>query len=217
MFLGFGGIWIRQRGKIDKEARFVIANHQSLCDIYTVFLLRDISCVLRKRWAHNTFLKHILEIVNPVYVEAGQGSRTKEIIDRADDSSQFPVLLFPEEVRTNGEVLLQFHRNAFLTPYKVQPMLIRYWLPFVPKGWNTIACVNQSFLSFLWQLISLPAVIIEVDALQSISMEAEGKADIDTFTRNAQIILANRLKIRAISRTSEEIKAMTNKANKKYN
>lgn len=84
-------------------------------------------------------------------------------------------------------------------------MLIRYSLPIVPPGWNTVSYTSQSYYEYIWQLISLPFCIIYVDAIQSISMEAEGKADIDTFTTNAQIIFANHLKTKAISRSKADI------------
>jgi hypothetical protein len=38
-------------------------------------------------------------------------------------------------------------------------------------------------------------------------MEVEGKADIDIFTRNAQIMLANHLKIKTVSHSSEHVAA----------
>ena len=216
LFIAFGNVWIKVDGKIDSEARFVISNHVTVIDAMVIFMLRNVTCVVKKHWARTFVMKTLLEIINPIYVEHRHTGRAKEIIDRADDESAFPVLLFPEVCPTNGDVLLQFHKTAFLTPYKVQPMLIRYWMPFVPKGWNTMACVNQSAISYVWQLISMPLVIVSVDVLQSISMEAEGKADIDTFTKNAQILLANHLKIRAISRSSEESKVLHAKKAKKY-
>jgi 1-acyl-sn-glycerol-3-phosphate acyltransferase len=204
-FLSIGNVWIRVNGKMDHSVRFVIGNHLTILDGFLIATLRNVTIVLQKKWVSNFLSRTFFDTTHPVYIGHRHRGNTKEIIDRADDTSEPPVMIFPEGTSTNGEILLQFHRTAFLTPYKVQPMLIRYWMPFVPKGWNTIAYVRQSALSYIWQLISMPLFIIEVDCLQPIAMEVEGKADIDTFTRNAQIIVANHLKIKAVSRTSEQV------------
>ncbi|OHS98870.1 Acyltransferase family protein [Tritrichomonas foetus] len=205
LFFSFGAVWINVNGKIDPEARFVISNHVSLLDSYVILILRSVTFVIKKDYAKNNFLHTIFEIFDPLYVEKVNSGAQKGIIDSADDTSRYPVLLFPEATTTNGEALLQFQKGAFLTPYKVQPMLIRYSMLFVPKGWNTVSYTNQSLLEFFWQLLCIPACIINVDSIQSISMEAEGKADIDTFTVNAQIIFANHLKTKAISRSKSDI------------
>ena len=205
LFFGFGVFWVNVNGKIDPEARFVISNHVSLLDSFTILILRSVTFVIKKDYSKSSFFQTIFEIFDPVYVEKVNSGAQKGIIDSADDMNRFPVLLFPEATTTNGEALLQFQKGAFLTPYKVQPMLIRYTLPLIPPGWNTIAYTNQSKIGYIWQLLCLPICIINVDAIQSISMEAEGKADIDTFTMNAQIIFANHLKTKAISRSKYDI------------
>jgi 1-acyl-sn-glycerol-3-phosphate acyltransferase len=204
-FLAIGNVWIKVTGKIDFSARFVIGNHVSILDGFVIAILRNVTTVIQKNWTSNFLVRTFFDTMHPVYIGHRHRGNTKEIIDKADDTSEPPVMIFPEEVSTNGEILLRFHPTAFLTPYKVQPMLIRYWMPFVPKGWNTIAMVRQSVGSYLWQLVSMPLFVVEVDCLQSIAMEVEGKADIETFTRNAQIIVANHLKIKAVSRSSEQV------------
>jgi 1-acyl-sn-glycerol-3-phosphate acyltransferase len=201
---GLGNVWIRSRGDVDRSARFVIANHISVLDAFVVAVLRPVTTAVDKRWRGNFLLRTFFDNANPVYVARGNGN-TKEIVDRADDWTQFPVLLFPEEAQTNGNVMLRFHRKAFVTPYKVQPMIIRYWLLFVPKGWNTVV------LGDLWRLLAIPLFVIDVDCLQSIAMEVEGKADIKTFAQNAQILLANSLKVKAVSRISDEMRSGGNR------
>jgi hypothetical protein len=161
-----------------------------------------VTTVFQKEWVRNFLIRTFFDTINPIYVERHDHGHSKDVIDRADDMSEPPVMIFPEETTTNGDILLQLHRTPFITPYKVQPMLIRYWMPLVPKGWNSLATTQQRPLSYFWQLISLPFFVIEVECLPSISMEVEGKADIALFTRNAQIIMANHLKVKAVSRSS---------------
>jgi 1-acyl-sn-glycerol-3-phosphate acyltransferase len=193
-----GNVWIRARGDFERSARFIIANHISILDAFVIAILRPVTTEIDKRWSRSFLLRTFLDNANPVYVAHGDGN-TKEIVDRADDGGRFPVLLFPEEAQTNGDVMLRFHRKAFVTPYKVQPVVIRYWLFLVPKGWNTVVSGD------LWRLLAVPFFVIDVDFLQSIAMEVEGKAGIKTFTQNAQIMLANYLKVKAVSRTSDEM------------
>jgi 1-acyl-sn-glycerol-3-phosphate acyltransferase len=149
LFFSIGNVWFRVSGKIDYSARFVISHHVSILDGFAICALRNVTAVIDKRWAKDLFWGTFFDNANPLYVGQRHCGNTKGIIDRADDSSQFPVLLFPEEAQTNGDVLLKFHKTAFLTPYKVQPMLIRYWMWLVPRGWNTIASVRQSIGSYI--------------------------------------------------------------------
>ena len=53
--------------------------------------------------------------------------------------------------------------------------------------------------------MAMPFNIIQVDCLPSITMEKEGKGDIDTFTKNAQLIMANHLGVKAVTCGSEDI------------
>jgi 1-acyl-sn-glycerol-3-phosphate acyltransferase len=183
----------------------VIGNHVSILDGITIAIVRDVTTVMPKAWVNNWMVREFFDVMHPVYINRRHVGNTDEIIKKADDLSERPVMIFPEEATTNGEILLQFHTGAFITPYRVQPMLIRYWMLFVPKKWNTVASVGQSPMSYLWQLISMPLFVIEVECLHSISMEIEGKAEIQRFTRNAQIVIANHLKVKAVSMSSEDV------------
>jgi 1-acyl-sn-glycerol-3-phosphate acyltransferase len=212
LFFGLGNIFVRLQGKLDPDARFIISNHFTVLDPFAILLVQNFTPTIKKQWLWSSFIKIFLDNANPIYVDHEDAS-AKEIADQADDSSQFPVLLFPEGARTNGDLLLKFHRSAFITPYRVQPLLIRYRLFFVPNGWNTVTSVQQSFWSALWQVMCIPFFVIEIDALHSISMEVEGKADIGTFMKNAQVLLANHLKIKAVSHSSEDVKALYKRKN----
>lgn len=204
LLFGFGVFWIKLNGKIDKEARYIISNYNSVIDPFVILIFRDITVVIKKELSRIRILKPILENVDPIYVDRyASKSASKQIIDRADDKTRFPVLFFPELTPNNGEAILKFHQNTFLTPYKVQPILTRYWT-LGPKGFNTYSSTNRKIGEILWNFISTAPTIISIDALPSISMESEGKADIKTFTLNAQLIIANHLKVKAVSRAFDE-------------
>ena len=51
----------------------------------------------------------------------------------------------------------------------------------------------------------MPFSVISVDLLPPICMQDEGKGDIDTFTEKAQLIMANHMKVKAVTRSSDEI------------
>ena len=206
LFLSFGFLHVKVNGKVDNEARIIIANHTALLDPLVVVCIRYITSVMKDDFAKKPLLRPLLDCVDPIFVDRSHSTgKTKLIIEHADNFNRPPVLIFPEGTINNGDHLLKFHRGAFLTPYKVQPMCIRYWQPFVPKGWNTYAWTTTSLANYIWGAICMPFSIIEVDILPSITMGNEGKGDIETFTLKAQLIMANHLQVKAIDRSSDEI------------
>ncbi|OHS98446.1 Acyltransferase family protein [Tritrichomonas foetus] len=207
LFFAFGHIHIKLNGKVDPEARIVIANHTALHDPFVIVCIRYITSVMKAELSQKKLYMPILECVDPIFVDRSKSTGvSQQIIDHADNFNRPPVLIFPEGTLNNGDVLLKFHRGAFLTPYKVQPFCIRYWQPLVPKGWNTYAWTTNSIVEYIWGLVSMPPFsIIEVDALPSITMGNEGKGDIETCTLKAQLIMANHMKVKAVDRSSDEI------------
>lgn len=207
LFLAFGHVWISVRGKIDEDnVRIIIANHTALIDPFVVAWIRHFTCAMKAELGEYRALRLLLECVDPIYIDRSKSTgASKQIIEHADNFNKPPVLIYPEATLNNGDVILKFHRGAFLTPYKVQPMCIRYWQPLVPKGWNTYAWTTPNIGKYLWGLVSMPFSVITVDLLPSICMEVEGKGDIDTFTEKAQLIMANHMKVKAVTRSSDEI------------
>ena len=122
------------------------------------------------------------------------------IFDTADDFSRPPLLIFPEGLKSKscGDILMKFEPTAFSTPYKVQPVVIRFTMLGVPEGFNTYAYRGESIVSYLWRLHTMPFCILNISLLPSTSIENEGKSDIQTFVTASQLSMANFIGIQAI-------------------
>lgn len=206
LFFGFGHLHIRMKGDFDPEARVIISNHTHLIDPFVIVCMRFVTVVMKKEIANHAAYRYICECVDPVYVDRKVSTgASKLIVDHANDPKLDPVLIFPEGTITNGDCMLKFHRSAFLTHHKVQPMTIRYWQPLVPHGWNSYAWTTVSTLEYIWQLLCMPWNIITVEALPPMTLDVDGEGDVEKFALKAQLAMANSLQIKAVTRSSDEI------------
>lgn len=206
MALSFGIVYINKKGDIDPETRIFYANHTAFIDPFIICCTNMISSVMKIELSYNKITRYIYECCDPIYVDrkVAKGA-TKYIIERANDDKRIPILIYPEGTLTNGECLLKFHRGAFLTENKVQPIAVRYWQPLVPKGWNTYAWVEPNTIKHFLCLFSMPFSFVNVEYLSPIQLNKEGNGNVEEFTKYAQLILANKLKVKAINKSSDLI------------
>jgi len=205
LLFGFGHIKVKVDGEIDPEARIFISNHTGYQDPYVISVIKYISPVAKAELGA-TLLKDVIDCSDPIYVRRDQpGGQSKMIMARADDKASYPILIFPEGTLTRGGITLKFHRSAFLTPHKVQPMLIRYKMPFVPKGWNSYAWTNPNLLDYFFCILSIPWNTVTVTALPAITLDKEGNGSVDEFAKYSQLLVANHFGNKAVTRSSDEI------------
>ncbi|KAK8840099.1 Ancient ubiquitous protein 1 [Tritrichomonas musculus] len=206
LLLAFGILHIKVNGKIDPNTRVIISNHTAYVDPMIISCIHPVTVVMKAELAKSTFLRYLMEIVDPVYIDRSAHTGASQfIIEHANNFKRFPVLIFPEATTINGNHLLKFHRGAFLTNQKVQPCCIRYWQPLVPQGWNQYAWTTVSLPMYLFEVLSMPFTIVSVDILDPITLDVEGKGNVDRFTTYAQIYMANHLGVKAITHSSNEI------------
>jgi len=204
LLFGFGIFYVSISGKLEeKDVRFIISNHVSILDSFVILSIRNITCFIKKCFKTLSIFDPVTKILDPVYGEATFDKSTrKEIIDRADSFNNYPVLFFPEGSPTNGKIISKFFKLPFSTPYKVQPMLIRYWMPLMPQSMNDFAWRQKNALVHIWNILSTPMIVVKVDILPPITMDNEGKSDINKFRDAAQLIMANYMQLKAISSKS---------------
>ena len=209
ILFGFGIFYVKTEGRFDQAARFVIANHVGLLDTFVILIFRDLSVPVSVGYRSYRPLQLLLECIDPIYVNCGKTQQyIRKIYTTVDDFASPPVLVFPEGVnsRVCGEVLVKFSETAFSTPYKVQPVTMRYHMLGVPKGWNTYAYRGENIVSYLWRLVSMPPSMLSIHFLPTMQIDIDGKADIGTFVHVAQLSMANFIGIQAVDRTEEKRK-----------
>lgn len=200
--LGVG--WIQIEGEFDNDARFLICNHIGLLDPLIMIQIHYVIFVVKKEFTKYAILKNIIDICDPFYVDRSKScGQTAEIIKIAQNKNKDQIMIFPEGTVSNGKYLLQFHKSAFLSKCKIQPIVMQFWTPFMPKGWNTFSWLNQSTIDLLWNHLSIPLSICKIKILDPIYPDSENES-IDLLATKAQLLMANQLGIEAIDRSSNE-------------
>ena len=200
----FGHVHIRIKGKIDPETRIVISNHTAYHDPFIVSYVYPVSVVCKKELGDG-ILYYMLDVVDAIYVRRDQaGGATKVIIDHAHNSDVAPVLIFPEGTITNGDITLFFHRGAFLTEYKVQPVMLRYNQPLVPEGWNSYAWTQTDTFAYFFECLSMPFNFVDVTILPPMTVK-DSDGTPEGFAKMAELRMANFLGTKATTRSSNEI------------
>ncbi|KAK8837274.1 Ancient ubiquitous protein 1 [Tritrichomonas musculus] len=206
LLFAFGIVHIKVNGKIDPKTRVFVANHTVYVDPMIISCIHPVTVVMKKEVAGSSFTKYLMEIVDPVFIDrSAHTGASKHVVERANNPKRFPVLIFPEATMNNGDHLLKFHRGAFLSKQKVQLFCIRYWQPLVPHGWNQFAWTTVSMPMYLFEVFSMPFTFVSVDVLDPITLDVEGKGDVQTFTDYGQLNMANHLGVKAITRSSNEL------------
>lgn len=202
-----GVMWIQEKGHFHDDCRFIIANHTSILDPIVLLSHCKFSPIIKSECEDVWYLKYNFAVVDPVFVKRDKArGQTQELIRRANDSSRNPVLIFPEGTIPGDDYMIKFHRSAFLTNHKVQPVTITYHMPFVPEGLNSFRWKRGiSIFEHFFLMACLPPSYVTIEWLDPITLETTGHGNIETFADNAQLIMANKLGVKAITCSSNEI------------
>lgn len=203
-----GIMYINTDGQFDDGARFVISNHVGLLDAFVILYFHDLTVIVDQTYRAYPFVSLLLESVNAVYIDSRKPKqRTKIIVDVVDDFSNSPVLIFPEgESCGRGNALMKYEKTAFSTPYKVQPITMRYHMFGVPDGFNTYGYQGEGLVSYIFRLLSMPPSLLSIHFLAIMSMEKDAKSEVKAFSKVAQLQMANFIGIRAVDRSNSIIK-----------
>jgi lysophosphatidylcholine acyltransferase/lyso-PAF acetyltransferase len=202
-----GVMWIHEKGVYHKDCRFIIANHTAILDPIVLLSHVKFSPIIKAECEEVWYLRDNFSVVDPVFVKRDRArGQTQELIKRANDSSRNPILIFPEGTIPGDDYLLKFHRSAFLTEHKVQPVVIKYHMPLVPEGLNFYRWKKGiSIYEHFFLMACLPPSYVTIEWLDPISLDTTGNGDIETYAEKAQLIMANKLGIKAITRSSNEL------------
>jgi 1-acyl-sn-glycerol-3-phosphate acyltransferase len=149
-------------------------------------------------------LRIILELSQIIWIDWSVAGGVSALFARAmDELTKRLLVAFPEGTMTNEDSILKFHRGSFLTKHPIQPLALRYWQSFVPKGWNINAYIEPNFLKYLFGLLAMPWSIVTLDVLPVI-IPGEDETP-DQLAVRTQLAIANHLKVKAIDRSSDEL------------
>lgn len=199
-----GQVKIVVKGDIDPNSRIFISNHIGFNDPFYMILRMAMAPISKIELDQNPFFGPIIRSSTSLFVDRTHPcGLTKVVKERAADHKDYPLYIFPEGTTTNGEVMLKFHCGSFVSDEQVQPLALRLYVPFVPKGWNTPAWIQPSFAAHIFALLSLPPNIVVIEPLKP--MHLKDYKDPTEFANAAHLVLANHLGVLAINRSSHEI------------
>ena len=200
----FGIFYINTEGQFDEGARFIIANHVSILDAFAILIFHDYTAVAEDSIKQIPLIPTLLETVSAIYVDYKKPRRvSKMIVDCVDDFSNSPVLVFPEGSPCgHGSALMKFEKTAFTTPYKVQPITLRYYMLGAPQGYNSYVYQGENLFAYIFRLLAMPPTLLSVHFLPVMSMENDAKSEVKAFSKNAQLAMANFIGIRAVDKSN---------------
>lgn len=208
LLFSFGILYIKVDGHFDQRTRIIISNHVSILEPFILLLYHDLCFPLFENWYSNPIIKILLESFDVIYLphsklksQTGNSKICTLILAAADDMNRPPLLIFPEGLKSNccGDILMKFNKMAFMTPYRVQPVVIRYTMLGVPEGLNTYQYRGESILGYLWRLHTIPLGYLTISLMQSTALGKCEDMSIDTFAQETQLIMANFIGIPAIN------------------
>lgn len=203
--MAFGTLRIRIHGSIDPESRVLISNHTAFHDPFIVSFAVHCSIVCKYELSQIWLMRYMIDCLDPIYVRRDKSvGQAQLVLERANATDKLPVLIFPEGTLNAGDISLKYHKSAFLSDHKVQPVLVRYNQPLVPKGWNSFAWVQNNLWEYCFMCLSMPFNFIDIYILEPMTMKENG-GNPEEFAKEAQLRVSNFFGVKATTRSSDEI------------
>ena len=203
ILLGLGIIWINNTGEVDPETRTFISNHLAFFDILLHITRVPIGCIAMSSLKNNIFVKNTARMFDICFVDRSVSAGVaNQLVAWQKDKTRLPVVVFSEGKVTNGEALLGFRTGGFVSDEKVQAMCIRYKMLFTPKGMATPAWLENDFLLYVYQLFSIPLMIVNIDVLPVLDLKDK---DVKERAKMVQLQMANHFGCLAIEATNKKI------------
>jgi lysophosphatidylcholine acyltransferase/lyso-PAF acetyltransferase len=173
----------------------------------TILLLGEfpISYLAADYLAKNPFIKLLANVFYFVFVNRSEGGAvSKQLQNIANDPSVLPVVIFPEGKVTNGDALVGFRSGAYISPTLVQPVAVRFRMWLTPKSMATVAWNECNFKYYLYQLMSIPFLTVDLDVLPPITWKGSDKTPQERACES-ELQIANHLGVIACSRTNKDL------------
>lgn len=206
----FGISYIKIEGYFDERARFIIVNHIGYLEPFILLLFHDLCYPMNSNLYSSPIIKVLLECLDVIYLpsepkeresqEIVKKKRKKLVMEAADDLSKPPLLIFPEGLysKTCGDILMKFNQTAFMTPYYIQPVVLRFTMFGVPEGLNSYAYKGESIFNYLFRLFTMPVSYLSINLLPPTALGKSEDMDIEKFANETQLTMANAIGIMAV-------------------
>ena len=204
VFLLMGAVKINVKGKIDKEARAQLYNHQSYLDGPLLFMIDPFLIVCMAELKKVPFVGTLLAGGDSIFIDRSKKCGTAgQIVEVMKDKKRMHLAIAPEGKTTRGHYMLKFHTGGFLSDEPVQPVTIRYkhYLGFGKTGYT---CIVGSFYEWIWRVFCCPFTVIDVNFLPTLEGEKYLKKTPEERALMCQLAIANDLGVLASDRSNRE-------------
>jgi len=194
---GDESIYAHGRRDGQNEARFVVANHVSMLDIFALFgagMPDAIPSFVSKAGVFNapiigTLLRACRGV--PVYRSSATGTGTSQVlVERAKNEKEPAVAIFPEGTTTNGTCVITLHAGAFASGAPVKPICLKYTF----TGFSPAYEVLEPF-EWIYGILGSTGISLEMTSLPVYVPSEEEKRDARIYARNVGELLANELQM----------------------
>eukprot|EP01060_Flectonema_neradi_P017894 TRINITY_DN2473_c1_g2_i1.p1 TRINITY_DN2473_c1_g2~~TRINITY_DN2473_c1_g2_i1.p1 ORF type:complete len:472 (+),score=54.49 TRINITY_DN2473_c1_g2_i1:60-1475(+) len=128
-----GVYWIDVEGEYagHRAAPIIVANHTAWLDGMVLTWVCFGSPITKVQITHLPYIGIMIRAIQAVVVDQASPDSRTQVMDEikrraADDTYQYPVLIFPEGACTNQKSIIQFQQGAFKCGVPVQPIALSY-------------------------------------------------------------------------------------------
>jgi len=187
-------------------ARFVVSNHVSMIDIFALYsagVPDSIPSFVSKAGVFDAIIMGTLLRVCrgiAVYRSVTGGTGTSQLLaQRAADTKEPPVAIFPEGTTNNGTCVCPFHAGAFTAGAPVKPICLKYSYTGFNPAYDVIEAVEWAY-----GILGSTGVKLEMIFLPVYVPSEEEKRDPRLYARNVRDLIAKELGFPAYETTFKE-------------
>ncbi|KAJ4462789.1 putative lysophospholipid acyltransferase LPEAT1 [Paratrimastix pyriformis] len=134
----YGFLWVKTKGKPDKNVKVLVANHTSMMDCLYLLFVWSPAFVIADFISRAPVVKWFTRFQQCVVVNRGKGNNSDALKERVTNPEWPPVMIFPEGTTNNGTHLAYFHTGAFVNGCPIQPVVISYPYWSFDPSWSTM-------------------------------------------------------------------------------
>lgn len=206
--LGIGIVWINRTGKLRPDTRTMVMNHQTIADCIVMMSQFPLCILAMKSLSSSSFIQAITRVFEMIFVDRAKADAhiSKKIVEvQEDPRHHLPIMIFPEGKITNGNGLLGFRSGAFISDRPIQGVCIRYKMWLTSYNMATVCWLEPSMLTFLYQILAIPFITVNVDVLDPIDFTKGPKLTPKQKAEKVQLQMANFFGCPAYRKTNKSI------------
>lgn len=175
------------------EIKVLVANHCAFIDAIWAFFWAAPMVVAKEELVTLPIINSVIIGIQGIFVKRNDPLDKKKVIvaikKRTTTQGFPPLLVFPEGTCTNGKMLIQFKKGAFVGGTPVQAVRIEYIHPFISPA----AVGDFDSIAALWRLMIQPYVSMRVTLLPLHYPSEAEKKDADRYAATVRANLAKEM------------------------